>query len=130
MRMKNVSVDFNNLIWLHCDSQLRGKVVVRHGKRKEVTAGEKGVFCPQQSFPRDRVSIKACEKCSRFKGYSKIQQNQGGTTSTPIGKELDDTKWKMPKSEDKKKIITITDENIKEAEDEQKKWKDEETKEE
>ena len=121
---------FSNLVWLHCDLQLRGKVIVRHGKRKEVAVGEKWVFCPLQHFPRDRISIKACEKCSHFKRYSKIKENLGLVTNQYMGKKL---KWKPAegKSEKRKKII-LTGEDveaaIKKTVEEQRKWKEEEKK--
>jgi len=116
---------FNNLVWLHCDLQLRGKVIVRHGKRKEVASGDKWVFCPQQHFPRDRMSIKTCEKCPHFKEYSTIEDNNGQVTSKPAGKTWI---WEQAekKEEQKKDKITITDKDLEEVEEEQRKWKDEE----
>lgn len=112
--------EFSNLIWLHCDLQLRKKVIVRHGQRKEVPTGDKWVFCPLQHFPHDRVSIKTCKKCKHFKGYSKITVNQRQTTSQYVGKEF---KWKTieKKSENKKKII-ITDKDINKIIEKQKEW--------
>jgi len=117
---------FNNVVWLHCDLQLRGKVLVRHGKRKEVSG--RWVFCPLQHFPHDRVSIEECEKCPHFEGYSKIKVNQGQITCQYIGMKL---KWKPTegKSEKRKKIIITkkdVEASIKKAVEEQRKWGEEE----
>ena len=123
-------LQFSNLVWLHCDLQLRGKVLVRQGKRKEVSG--KWVFCPLQSghFPHDRVSIGTCEKCPHFEGYSKIKENHGRITSQHMGREL---KWKTTEQElERKKKIVITrkdvEAEIKKAVEDQRKWEEEEKK--
>lgn len=43
--------------------------------------GDKWVFCPLHTFPKDRVSTKICEKCKHFKGYRKIVVPQQVTDS-------------------------------------------------
>ena len=124
-------LQFSNLVWLHCDLQLRGKVLVRQGKRKEVNG--RWVFCPLQSghFPHDRASIVACEKCSHFEGYSKIKVDQGQIICQYIGRKL---KWKPTgwKSEQRRKIIIIVrkdvEAEIKKAVEDQRKWEEEEKK--
>ena len=122
-------LQFSNLVWLHCDLQLRGKVLVRHGKRKEVSG--RWVFCPLRHYPYDRVSIDVCEKCSHFEGYSKIKVDQGRITSQHVGREL---KWKPTgwKSEKRRKIIMIVrkdvEAGIKKAVEDQRKWEEEEKK--
>ena len=118
---------FSNLVWLHCDLQLRGKAIIRHGKRKEVTMGEKWIFCPLLHFPRDRISIKTCEKCPHFKGYSKIEEKQGQVTSQYIGKKLKESAKIKSKEQN---VITgeTIDKAIRKIIAECKKWNEDEAK--
>jgi hypothetical protein len=65
------------LVWLFCDLQTYGKVLVRQGARPELPKDKPPVwvFCPLQKFPNDRVLVCNCEKCLHYKGASHSTRN-------------------------------------------------------
>jgi hypothetical protein len=66
--------DPNTLARLFCELHSYGKTIIRQGWRQGLPQDKPPiwVFCPlmKKSFPRDRILISECEKCSHYKGVS------------------------------------------------------------
>lgn len=107
----------SNLRWLLCSLQLRHKTLVRHGQKRGVPVGDKWVFCPLRKFPRDRISIKVCEKCKHFKGYRRVAVDWGLF-------DMDNRKIETIVMRSKQKVnkIVLSDKDFEELERKQKEW--------
>jgi hypothetical protein len=115
------------LVWLYCDLQTHGKVIIRQGWREGLPKDKPPiwVFCPLLAFPRDRKLVEECKGCPHYHGASK----DAGTINQPKPSE---SEFKVnvirPRKNPPKKTFTKEDvekwEETKREED--RKWLDEE----
>lgn len=134
MSMGNVG-DSNTLVWLFCELHAHGKVLIRQGWRKGLPKDKKPIwtFCPLKKgqFPRDRILIENCEKCSHYKGVSHSLKR--GQKSDSKSKPMDLTIIKPKKRKKETPIkVTIPLEDflraIEEKEEQDEEWQKEEQK--
>ena len=73
MNLGNVG-DANTVVRLYCDLQAFGWTLIRKGWKRGLPQDKSPVwvFCPRlrSNFPRDRILISECQKCSHYKSIS------------------------------------------------------------
>lgn len=115
------------LPWLICDLQPVGKRLVR-GPRE--VPQKWFTFCPKRKFPRDRVLISECEGCPHFQGYRLSFSDKVAKSLDEFGTPTQAFRVRVTKPKFRRaKLITISEEALKLAE-EKKKLEDEEWEEE
>jgi len=104
-------IRFEGYPWLICDLQPLGKRLVR---------GPGGVprkwfiFCPKKKFPRDRVFISECERCSHFQGYRRSFSDKVTQSLEEFGILKQSFKFRVQKPKfDRDKVKTISEEVLK-----------------
>lgn len=116
--------------WLICDLQPLGKRLVR---------GPGGVprkwfiFCPKKKFPRDRVLISECERCSHFQGYRLSFSDKVTQSLEEFGTLKQSFKFRVKKPKfNRDEVKTISEEvlklSVERKKHEDKAWEEEESK--